>query len=295
MPHALSPASARDIVVAFLSAQGESLQHWDPRARADEPDAVHQMRVTVRRLSSALATFGSLWRGPGPAEVRTELAWLGSLLGEARDLEVMSARLETLAGDDPQARVAVARIQATLATRHTEAMAELGTALDSERYHACLQALDEVTRGNDWSARAGLPAPTALAPLVSTEWQRLLRRVEQAGSAPQHQRDRRLHAVRRAARRLRFTAEVVQPVYGDDARTTARAAKGVQDVLGEHQDSVVTTAVISSLAAGDDTISAWGARLLLAEARRRARTDDLFAEAWECLQDRHVAGWMSAG
>src|SRR5687767_13460405 len=111
MPHTPSPASAHEIVAAALSAQRKALQDWEPRA-------VHQMRVTVRRLSSALATFGPLWVGEAPAEVRTGLAWLGWLLGEARDAEVMSARLESLAGGDAQAKAAVARIEAILATRH---------------------------------------------------------------------------------------------------------------------------------------------------------------------------------
>ena len=251
------------------------------------------MRVTVRRLSSALATFGPLWVGEAPAEVRTELAWLGSLLGEARDAEVMSARLESLAGGDAQAQAAVARIEAILATRHTEAMAELRCGLGSDRYTALLRAIDDVACAVEWSPRAELPAISALAPLVSAEWVRVRRRVEQTRSAPLSQRDRRLHALRRAARRLRFADESVQPVFGDDARAAARAAKALQDVLGEHQDSVVTAALVSSLAAGDDEVAAGSRRLLLAEAERRARTEDLFAEAWKRLQDRQSRTWVS--
>ena len=293
MPHPPLSASAHDVVAAALSTQRKALQDWEPRARADEPDAVHQMRVTVRRLSSALATFGPLWVGEAPAEVRTELAWLGSLLGEARDAEVMSARLESLAGGDAQAQAAVARIEAILATRHTEAMAELRCGLGSDRYTALLRAIDDVACAVEWSPRAELPAISALAPLVSAEWVRVRRRVEQTRSAPLSQRDRRLHALRRAARRLRFADESVQPVFGDDARAAARAAKALQDVLGEHQDSVVTAALVSSLAAGDDEVAAGSRRLLLAEAERRARTEDLFAEAWKRLQDRQSRTWVS--
>ena len=65
-------------------------------------------------------------------------------------------------------------------------------------------------------------------------------------------------------------------------------------MLGEHQDSVVTAALVSSLAAGDEEIAAGSGRLLLAEAERRTRTEDLFAEAWERLQDRQSRAWVSA-
>jgi CHAD domain-containing protein len=53
-----------------------------------DPESVHLMRVGLRRLRSALRLF-SPWI-PLPADLRTELEWLGDALGNARDAEVLA-------------------------------------------------------------------------------------------------------------------------------------------------------------------------------------------------------------
>ena len=52
---ASSPAG--DVVSAYLAAQAERLKALDPAVRREEPDAVHQMRVTARRLRAAFQSF----------------------------------------------------------------------------------------------------------------------------------------------------------------------------------------------------------------------------------------------
>jgi CHAD domain-containing protein len=64
---------------------------------------------------------------------------------------------------------------------------------------------------------------------------------ERAAAVPDEQgevRDAALHELRKAAKRARYAAEAVVPLFGKEAARSARRAEGLQDVLGEHQDSV---------------------------------------------------------
>ena len=69
--------------------------------RRDAPDAVHKMRVAVRRLRNALATYRPLFVREQTEPVREELKWLAAELGEPRDAEVMRERLEVMLADEP--------------------------------------------------------------------------------------------------------------------------------------------------------------------------------------------------
>src|SRR5258705_3225864 len=93
-------ASAADVVTAYLKVQVATLRSLEPAVRADEVDAVHQMRVTTRRLRAILRSFGSVIPRSRTAQVAAELKWLGGLLGEARGGEALPkhplARLETV-------------------------------------------------------------------------------------------------------------------------------------------------------------------------------------------------------
>src|SRR5690242_20720781 len=79
VPAARRGGPAVPAVLAALRGQVEALVGWDPLVRADEPDAVHQMRVTTRRLRALLKVFAPLLPDPDmvatTGEVRTELGW----------------------------------------------------------------------------------------------------------------------------------------------------------------------------------------------------------------------------
>ena len=80
-------------MLAYLRKHAARLRSLDPLVRGDEPDAVHQMRVTTRRLRSTLQSFGKIIPRSGTEGVLAELKWLGGVLGEARDAEVLASRL----------------------------------------------------------------------------------------------------------------------------------------------------------------------------------------------------------
>ncbi|WP_188300495.1 CHAD domain-containing protein, partial [Streptomyces sp. CBMA156] len=81
------------VLLARIEAQAVVLAELDDAVRADEPDAVHRMRVACRRLRSALRTFRRLFTAGATDDLAAELRWLATALGGARDREVLAARL----------------------------------------------------------------------------------------------------------------------------------------------------------------------------------------------------------
>jgi CHAD domain-containing protein len=258
------------------------------------------MRVTARRLAAALATFGPLWdtaHGVDPAGTRARLVWLGSVLGEARDLEVMRARLGTVAGHDAPTQAGLTRLDEHLAERQRTAVAAIAATFESDDYPECLALVQSLLLPAAFTDAASQPAARVLRPLVRRDWRRVQRRAREARGAEGHERDVRLHELRKSARRLRYSAEAVAPVFGRDAEVLAREAKAVQDVLGDHQDSVVSAGVLGALASTDDADahSAAYASLVAVEGRYRAQTEEQFAVAWERLADRRIRAWLRRG
>lgn len=254
-------ASAGAVVMAHLLSQVDRLVMHDRGARSDEPDAVHQMRVATRRLRSALATYRPLLDRERTDPVREELKWLAQILGGARDAEVLHWRLQDLVAAQPEDLVqgpVGRRVDLELRARHRAAHGDLVAALDGDRYLLLLDALDDLVSDPPLTARAGKPAGKELPALVG----RAAARVDRAARAvadnetPQA-RDRGLHEVRKSAKRARYAAETAVPVAGDPATELADRMEALQDVLGEHQDSVATRALLLELSvaahrAGED-------------------------------------------
>ncbi len=242
---------ARDVLHARLAEQVEVLKLRDVDVRRDAADSVHQLRVAMRRLRGALATFRPLVRREATDPLREELKWIAGLLGEARDAEVMCRRLDRAVAAQPVELVlgeVRARIDHTLGTRYREARAAALEAMASPRYLELLTALDRLVDDPPWTPVADRRAKDVVPRLLRRDWRRIRRRVEAALAAEdRHERDLALHESRKAAKRLRYAAEAARPVLGKDAKQVVRAMKKAQTMLGDHQDSVVTRAVLREL------------------------------------------------
>jgi CHAD domain-containing protein len=232
----------RGAVGEYLRAQRQTLLAADPAVRADDPDAVHDMRVATRRLRSTLRTFRPLLDRARTEPLREELRWLAGVLGGVRDGHVMSRRLAAAIDSElPELVVGpvAARLQQRLAARTAEARTQLLAALDSPRYLTLLDALDEVI-----DAAAHIDAsPARLRRRARKALRRADRRMAAAAAATGSRpgaaatRDERLHEARKAYKRARYAAEAVVPLAGRSARRLAKRLSTVQDVLGSHQDA----------------------------------------------------------
>jgi CHAD domain-containing protein len=290
--------SAAAVVLAHVAEQVAVLQYWDPRVRADEPDAVHQMRVTTRRLRSTLATFRPLFDRSVTEPVRAELKWLGTVLGTARDAEVIGDRLLAAVRAEPPELVlgpVAARVRTTSTARHRDAMAAVLAALSDRRYYDLLDALDALLAEPPLTERAADPAKRVLRKRTMAAWRRARRAAEAVPAGPDAGRDAALHEVRKAAKRARYAADTARPVLGKPARSFARGMKSVQKLLGEHQDTVVIRAELRQIGVqayldGENSFS-YG-RLHALEQARAAGAERAYPALWHAAAARRRRRWL---
>jgi CHAD domain-containing protein len=291
---------AGDVVSAYLSAQAGRLKALDAAVRRDEPDAVHQMRVTTRRLRAALQAFPMVLPKPAATRLRDELRWLGRVLGDARDAEVLERHFQTALADLPTELVVgpvKARVTAHFAPEQAAARKAALKALDSRRYFRLLEDLDGLLDGPPQTAAATAPADEVLPQAVARAYRRTKRRMRRARLTPAgSEREVALHEARKAAKRARYAADATEPVFGKKARWFAKRMKAVQSVLGDHQDAVTARGVAREIGmrahlAGENAFS-FG--LLNERAHRDALEYQRQARSvWKRAARRKAHRWLS--
>jgi CHAD domain-containing protein len=288
------------VVRARLHEQVAELKYRDPLVRHDVPDAVHKMRVAMRRLRSALATLRPFLDRERTEPLRDELKWIAGVLGAARDAEVLHQRLTGLVAEQPVELVigpVQRRIDRELGAAYRTAHERSVEAMQSERYFTLVDRLDALVADPPWTPKASQPVASVLPARVAKDYKRLRRRVSVADQAPDATtRNERLHEVRKAAKRARYAAEAMEPVYGRPAKQFAKAVKRVQSILGDHHDAVVTQDALRQLGvrAYLDRENAFTYGLLQgSEQAHAAALEAKYQDAWALASRKKLRRWLS--
>jgi len=255
----------------------------------DDLEDVHQARVATRRVRSALRTFRDVLEPEWARSLRDRLRWLADDLGAVRDTEVLRDRLRSREATLPEGdRKGLEELVTMLEMRRDEAREQLLEAIREPRYLLLLDELVEAAREpRVLRDVAREPAATALRPSVERPWHHLETAVEQARDEGS---DASLHGVRIRAKRARYAAEAVAPVFGKRAEVFAAAAAGLQDELGEHQDSVVARAWLRDAASGEADSFVAG-ELSAIEGQAGAAARDAWPRAWKAVSRKRLRFW----
>ena len=127
--------------------------------------------------------------------------------------------------------------------------------------------------------------------LVRVPWGHLRRAVREL---PEDPPDPALHEVRIRAKRARYAAEAVEPVFGKHARQFAERITRLQDVLGEHQDAVVAGQWLREAASSSGDLEVAFAAGMLAAIEHRAAFDvrDDWEGAWHAADHKKLRDWL---
>jgi CHAD domain-containing protein len=284
-------ATVADAVRRAVATSVVRLVEHDAGVRlGEDAEDVHQARIATRRLRSDLRTLADALEPSWAPPLREELRWLGGMLGAVRDAEVLRDRLRSReARLAPRDRPTAERLVGILEDRRDDARRRLLASMSEARYADLLAALIEAARAPGiLDELASAPAATALRPALAVLWKDLegaIDRVVEEAS------DDSLHAARIRAKRVRYAAEAVAPVFGKGARRFARAANALQDVLGEHQDAVLAAAWLREAAEATPAAAFVAGELaaLEAEAARAARA--AWPKAWKRLSRKRLRFW----
>lgn len=187
-------------------------------------ESVHDLRVAVARVRSALRTFGPALPTDTSLELALRLKQCAAMLGPVRDLEVIGELLDSTPRGPLRDREAAA-VRAELAERMELAQVEVAGVA-----HARLLA-DLTSYVDGLETRKG-----DLRPLAKKAARRADRRFDAAGRDPDA-----LHRARAAAKRARYAAEVI------GKKKLARRLKLRTEGLGIHHDCHVAAARLLSI------------------------------------------------
>jgi CHAD domain-containing protein len=273
--------------MSYLEDQVQMLRKQEGRVRRDKPDAVHQIRIAIRRLRAGLATYRKLLEPDVVAHLRGELKWLAGTSGVARDAQVLHERLTGLLDNQP-ANLIIGpvtqriddRLDADIRAGHQEVL----SALDSERYARLLDDLDSLLDDPPLTPRASKPARKTLRRLVAKAGTRLNKAVEVATAVNGAERDVAFHEVRKCAKRLRYAAEAATPIRPKRAAKLTRATHELTRSLGDHHDSAVARNLLLELAdeahlRGESDLTY--RQLHALELGRAAESERQYLQTWE--------------
>jgi CHAD domain-containing protein len=277
-------------VRAALDLRLRAMLRHEPGTRSGaDPEDLHQMRVSVRRMRAVLRAARPLLYRKWADGLRAELGWLGGVLGPVRDLDVLLERLHEEAAEfPPDEREAADALVAGLFDERVQVRKEMLEALDGPRYAALVTTLARATQA---------PLPTAsatkqdggrsLVDLVRAQHRKLDKAVKRI---PEQEPDEELHALRIRGKRVRYSAELVDLARpAKKTRERIRRLLGAvvrfQDVLGEHQDACVAQQRVRQLLGQqtDADLAFVAGRLVEREQARRAASRDQWRTAWQAV------------
>ncbi len=263
--HPVQGSEAAATLAAALKTQYDQLLAHDPGTRLGaDIEELHQFRVATRRLRAFLRAGRELLDPAWSEPLRDELGWLGGELGPSRDLDVMIDRLKTEV-ESLGEEAGAGRALVTLLEQDRDGLRQqLSDALMSDRYFAILDRLEQPP--------ALVDTDVTLEQIQAAEHGRLRKAIKDLGDEAT---DEQLHRARIKAKRARYAAEL----RGDDEYV--KAAKKLQDVLGEHQDAVVAQERLRVLAARAPEAATAAGRLLEREQERANARRRAWRSAWK--------------
>lgn len=229
---------------AFQSIVGGCIRHLTENEECllstGAAEAVHQIRVALRRLRSAMSLFGPLIADPETDALKDELRWLLQQLGPARDTDVFLSEIIEPVVAVFSGEPALAALHQAITDENTEHYRTAHTALYSPRFTALLLNLGRWIEGGDWLASTSDEASPLNRPIESLAASMLERRDKKLrkGGRKLHKlsaEDR--HAVRLLGKKLRYALEFFAPLYPDKrGRKTLEALSNLQERLGVLND-----------------------------------------------------------
>lgn len=261
---------------------------------------VHQMRVAIRRMRSALGVFAPYFKDKSVAPYAKGLKKTGRALGPVRDLDVMIDDLGKYATNlNEEEAQAVQGIIDILDKRRVLAREDLNAWLDSKSYRRFVRAFAEFLtkpgKGvvNDRSDGAVVPYQVrhVLPPLLHET----LAGVRAYDTVIDDAEVETLHSLRIEFKRLRYTVDFFTDVLGASADAYIDEIKQMQDYLGRLNDVVVAHERLDILSGLNEAqVAVRDAYLQQLDTEAQHRQENFREEAWEPFNKRTVQQKMAS-
>lgn len=257
---ATQPATLETFAYSALKKHFKKFVKYEAEVLQDkDPEALHQMRVGMRRLRTTLQVFGFVVQLPKAASDRT-VREISHILGAVRDLDVLEAELKAQQQADlPKSEQAhLETLLKKMHKRRKQDFDALKRTLKGKKYQDLKAAFEAWVEKPRYAPLASMPIsqvlPDLLLPLVSEillhpAW--LVSTTFENGKATVHsvhpeaigeflsQNSVVLHDLRKQMKRVRYQTELFVDFYDGDYAAQVEEFKLIQEVLGQIQDSAV--------------------------------------------------------
>lgn len=277
---------------------------WEKAVKKDEDaEALHQMRVGMRRLRTAISRFDVLLNLP-PAASAAKVGKIARRLGELRDIDVLKETLETRYQPNLPAKEQKVLQTAfhALNKQRQKALSHTQVTLKGQSYKSLKQSLTDWLDNPIYQPLASLPIAQVLPDLllpeisnfflhpgwlvgttVSDSEVKISPNLEPEDIEKQFQtQGESIHDLRKQAKRVRYQMELFKELYCEDYAAYVAEVKSIQEILGNMQDSLVMGEWLA-----DIFKSEMDAQLPTLASLLKANRDQLWQE-WQPLQERYL-------
>jgi CHAD domain-containing protein len=212
------------------------LEHEAGSRSGEDIEDVHDMRVSTRRMRSALRIFMPYFKGKVIRSFRASLRKVADALGAVRDLDVL---IDNLHKYEKKHSASLQGAIALLDAQRGEARTALHKGLGRKDYHRFILHFGEFLTTPGANARAtdnGVLAPNRVRHILPTLIYEHLGAVRAYDAAIEDGDPETLHALRIEFKRLRYLTHFFEEVLGDTTGSFLKDLKAIQDHLGRMQD-----------------------------------------------------------
>ncbi len=257
LPKKATCAAAFQIVTRSCLSQ---MLHNEVLVRQTQnPAALHQMRVGLRRLRAALSLFGKqLLTDPESEAIKDDLRWAGQAMGQARDLDVLLERIGSSQTEFDKSQIG------KVERSRGEAYREMLETLESRRF------MDVLLKTAAWiEAGAWTDAPERqqarerrARDFGSAELARRFKRIRKNGKGLRKRSEEERHELRIRIKKLRYGTEFFASLFPSPKASKRRKKladilEELQERLGELHDLAVGNSLVPSLV---ETSPKWAKR-----------------------------------
>jgi inorganic triphosphatase YgiF len=255
------------------------------------PDAaIHQMRISMRRLRSALALFNRRFPCREFVAMRAEAKRLATSMGPARNWDVFAALLRDGPVEAFPGETGFEQVLAATAEQQRAGYATVAQVLaDPATTRFVLSALEFVARRGWRNALTSTDLPRLGEPMprfAAESLRRLHRRVRKRGRHLLEQAAAGRHDVRVVLKNLRYATDFFGHLFENQGqvRSYAHACSDLQDTLGAYNDTIMVTDLIGHLDLSNSAMMRASGVVLGWYGRGAVLHDVHLAETWKTFR-----------
>jgi len=244
-------------------------------------EGVHQFRVAIRRLRSALSAFRHLLPPAERRKMNNEMRWIAQQFGRARDWDVFHSDVLGEVRRHMSRDKSLPEFAAAARSARAEAQKAVAETILSPRYTDALLQVEAWWESGAWQVALGDFRDEKASEFARRALKKLHRRMGKLGDRLGDLSEADLHQLRIRAKKLRYAAEFFRSLFpAKAAKAYLEALEGIQDRLGSLNDGVTVKHLLSeiekrnrnmdkaALARATGIVSGWGAARVAEDLRR---------------------------